>query len=196
MIAIIDYEAGNTRSVINALNRLQVDYILTKEKDKIAAADRIILPGVGHAGAAMRRLVENDLVDVIRSYKKPFLGICVGMQLMYEHCEEGNVISLGLIPGSIKKFKQTKEIKIPHMGWNNNKIISTCEDNLLSEVSDKETYFVHSYRADVNAYTIASCTYFEDFTSYVKKDNFHGLQFHPEKSGSIGQEILSKFIII
>lgn len=196
MIAIIDYQAGNTRSVINSLKRLNADFILTSNIDEIRKSDKIILPGVGHAGAAMNRLIEANLVEEIKSYKKPFLGICVGMQLMYECSEEGEIDSLGLVPGKIKKFKLLKDIKIPHMGWNTNNLVSDCENNLLKEIGQNETYFVHSYRADVSKYTMASCSYFEDFTSYVKKDNFHGLQFHPEKSGEAGQKILAKFLMI
>jgi glutamine amidotransferase len=194
MIGIIDYGAGNTRSVINSLKRLKADYVLTDDSKIISSVDKLILPGVGHAGAAMQNLRETGLVELILKWKKPFLGICVGMQLMYESCEEGETNSLGIVPGRVKRFQDNSFIKIPHMGWNENKLIKEVVDNLMEGCLEKETYFVHSYCAEVNDYTVTSCDYNEQFASYINRNNFHGLQFHPEKSGEVGQRILQNFL--
>jgi glutamine amidotransferase len=196
MIGIIDYGAGNTRSVINSLIRLNADYVLTDDSRIIKTVEKLILPGVGHAGAAMENLKKTGLVELILEWEKPFLGVCVGMQLMYESCEEGETLSLGIIPGRVKRFKKSQTKKIPHMGWNENTLINNIEDNLMKGCLEKETYFVHSYCGEINEYTVATCNYYEEFASYINRNNFHGLQFHPEKSGDVGQLILQNFLEI
>ncbi len=193
MIAIIDYDAGNTRSVMNLLNRLEVQYELTDDVKKIRNAEKVILPGVGHAGAAMRRLKEKNLIEPILGCKQPFLGICVGMQLMYNSSDEGNVQCLGLVPGKVKAFKPGVNYKVPHMGWNDNNLVNGGA-SLFTGIEKIETYFVHSYYAEVEKHSIATCDYEVTFASAVKIDNFQGVQFHPEKSGKVGELIMKNFL--
>ncbi len=190
MIGIINYDSGNTRSVQNALERMGVAYILSDQKEKLETCAKIIFPGVGAARSAMKSLREKELVNWIKNGKKPFLGICLGMQLLFDFSEEGATQCLGIIPGKVQKFKPTK--KVPHMGWN--RINYQCAIN--NEPFHKEYfYFVHSYFVPMNAYTTATCEYEDEmFSAIVKKDHFWGMQFHPEKSGDIGQKILSEFI--
>lgn len=193
MTVIIDYGAGNTRSVMNTLNRLGVDYVLTSDIATISNSERLILPGVGHAEAAMTQLKNRSLVDVLKNYKNPFLGICLGMQLMFEYSEEGDTRCLGLIPGEIKKFITHSKNKVPHMGWND--FSNECGHFVFEGLKSKETaYFVHSYYADVSDHTISKCDYIIPFSAAVAFNNFVGIQFHPEKSGTIGQTILHNFI--
>lgn len=193
MIAIINYDAGNLASVSNALDRLQADYIITQKKNELDAADAIIFPGVGHAKPAMESLQENGLDDWLKNTGKPVLGLCLGMQLLYESSDEGGgTEGLGLIPGRLKKFDNTTQ-KVPHMGWN------TCHSYkthpLLKNLSPEHYfYFVHSYYAPMNKYTLASCNYINDFSAIVARDNVMGTQFHPEKSGAVGHALLQNFL--
>ncbi len=196
MIAIVDYDAGNTRSVINALHRLEADYVLTDNIEKLIKADKVILPGVGHAGAAMQKLNEKNLIEFLKSIQKPFLGVCVGMQLLYDHSEEGDTSCLGMIPGEVIAFKATQNIKVPHMGWNDNVIVDQDNAELFSGINKIETYFVHSYYAERNSFTVSACEHSITFASSVKKNNCYGLQFHPEKSGDVGEQILKNFLLI
>lgn len=193
MIAIINYEAGNLASVSNALDRLDVSYTITNKKEELEAAEGIIFPGVGHAKPAMKALQKNRLDTWIQNTKKPLLGICLGMQLLYESSEEGGgTQGLGLIPGKLKKFDNTSQ-KVPHMGWNT--FVDISGHPLVKEFdTDSYFYYVHSYYAPVNEYTIATCTYSTDFASVVYKDNLMGVQFHPEKSGKAGAQLLQHFI--
>ncbi|WP_020404693.1 imidazole glycerol phosphate synthase subunit HisH [Gracilimonas tropica] len=193
MIAIIKYKAGNTASVANALERLGADYYLADTPEELEKADGIIFPGVGHAASAMRSLQDQGVADWLKKTKKPVLGICVGMQLMFESSTEGDTVGLGIIPGSLKKFDE-KEAKVPHMGWNR---IQTNghEHPILKNFSPKHyLYFVHSYYAPISKNTLASCDYIQDFTAIVAKDNFVGVQFHPEKSGNVGSMVLQNFL--
>jgi glutamine amidotransferase len=194
MITIIDYDAGNTCSVMNALKRLNVNFELSDDPATILKAEKVIFPGVGHAAAAMEALKAKNLVDVIRSLRQPVLGICVGMQLLMDSSEEGDAKGLGIIPGKVLRFDVDPSMKVPHMGWNS---ISDYEDTrLLKDIPDNSyVYFVHSYYVPENAYSIANCSYGLQFSAAVKKDNFYGIQFHAEKSGSVGAEILQNFII-
>jgi glutamine amidotransferase len=195
MIAIIKYKAGNTASVANALERLGADYRLAETPEDLEKADGIVFPGVGHAASAMRSLRDQGIADWLKKTKKPVLGICVGMQLMFESSSEGNTIGLGIIPGSLQKFDE-KEAKVPHMGWNR---IKTDENKhpIIKNLSPKHyLYFVHSYYAPVNEFTLASCDYINDFSAIVAKDNFMGVQFHPEKSGNVGSMVLQNFMDI
>lgn len=191
MIAIIDYNAGNTKSVMNALNRLGADFVLTADSAKILAADKVILPGVGHAGSAMAELIKRDLVDTIKQVSVPFLGVCVGMQIMQDWSEEGDTTCLGLIPGRVVKF-QSDEFKVPKIGWN------TLKDTKgpLFEVVDEKSYyyFVHSYYSPINEYSIATAHYIQDYSVAIQKGNVFGLQFHPEKSSTQGAQLIKNFI--
>jgi glutamine amidotransferase len=194
MIAIIDYDAGNTRSVINVLKRLNADFTLTDDHEAIKTADKIILPGVGHAAAAMDKLKKKELLSILKSCQKPFLGICVGMQLMYEFSDEGNTDCMGIVKGRIKAFVPQPGIKVPHMGWNTNTVYNPHNADLFRGLEVAETYFVHSYYAEVNENTSTTCDYSLPFASAVQKDNFFGVQFHPEKSGLLGQIFINNFL--
>lgn len=194
MIAIIDYNAGNTCSVINALDRLGLSYELTADHDKIRNADKIILPGVGHAKAAMDNLIKRDLVGVLQSCTQPFLGICVGMQLMAKMSTEGPTDALGILDTKVQKFEfDTNQIKVPQMGWNT---ISMTHDHPVFQGIDSGSYvyFVHSYYMPLNEYTLSKTHYGIDYSAAIHKDNFVGVQFHPEKSGKIGERLLKNFI--
>jgi len=194
MIAIINYEAGNLASVSNALKRLDAPHIITDKKDELDEADGIIFPGVGHAEPAMQSLQKNGLDQWIKETKKPVLGICLGMQLFYESSEEGDSEGLGVIPGRLKKFDSSKA-KVPHMGWNS---VSETKSHPIMNGIDEEPffYFVHSYYAPVSEHTIGSCNYIRDFSAVVGKDNYVGVQFHPEKSGEAGSLLLQNFVQI
>jgi glutamine amidotransferase len=187
-LVIIDYGAGNVFSVKSAFERLGVDAILTRDKDEILSADRVVFPGVGHAAAALKQLRESKLDAFIPALQQPVLGVCLGMQLMCEHTEEGNEKCLGIFDGvSVKRFEGDE--KIPHMGWNTLKDTSKKMEGLTQDV-----YFVHSYFAPVNPYTVAVCEYGQPFSASMEKNNFFACQFHPEKSGAAGELILKRFL--
>ena len=192
MIAIIRYKAGNIASVSNALDRLGAHYFFAESPQELESARAVIFPGVGHAQAAMQSLQELGIDEWLKNTRKPVLGICVGMQLLYEGSSEGDTKGLGIIPGNMKKFESDTQ-KVPHMGWNtvqklkNHHLIHGLED-------EKHLYFVHSYYAPVTDYTIASCDYINPFSAAVVKDNFMGVQFHPEKSGNVGSKVLQNFL--
>lgn len=191
MIAIIDYNAGNTRSVINAIERLGFHPVLTADPEKILQADKVILPGVGHASSAMEELDKRNLIEVVRQVQKPFLGVCLGMQIMLEHSEEGDTPCLGLLPGSVLKFESKSE-KIPHMGWNT--VAHTGEGMWKGIDTGAYFYFVHSYFVPKSEFTTAATDYILPFSAGIKKDNFNGVQFHPEKSATIGEQLLMNFL--
>jgi imidazole glycerol-phosphate synthase subunit HisH len=184
MIAVINSGIANISSVVFALERLQVSAIVTTDPQVIKQADKVILPGVGTARQAMENLKQLHLISVIKDLTQPVLGICLGMQLMYDYSEEGEVACLGILPGKIHKITG-KDLIIPHMGWNT----LDCKDS-----TGEYVYFVHSYCAPVNEYTVATTTYGETFTSIAKKNNFHAMQFHPERSGVVGEKLLKDFI--
>lgn len=189
-IAIVKYNAGNIQSVEYALNRLGVKPIITNDAHELLSADKVIFPGVGEASSAMAYLKKHNLDTLIRSIKNPVLGICLGMQLMCRHSEEGNADCLGIFDVAVKRFLPT--MKVPHMGWNE---ISNCLGSLLKGIDEKSyMYFVHSYYAELNAHTTAECDYILPFSAGIEKDNFFAFQFHPEKSGSVGAKILENFI--
>ena len=194
MIALIDYDAGNICSVMNALDRLDVDYLLTSDSDQICSADKVIFPGVGHAGAAMSNLKDKGLDQVIKTLKQPVLGICVGMQLLCTYSEEGDTTCLDIVPARVRRFSQDLDLKVPHMGWN--EIQSKRTDHrLLEKISNNDfVYFVHSYYVEDNQYSIAAAHYGLDICAAVHKENFYGIQFHAEKSGAVGEQILANFI--
>lgn len=193
MIAIIDYKAGNLASVSNAFSRLGTDHMITDEINRLEQADGVVFPGVGHARSAMEALHETGIDRWLQQTKKPVLGICLGMQLFYEKTVEGPCETLGIIPGHLRKFDNTSE-KVPHMGWNTLEEI-TYNHPILDGIDEQSYfYFVHSYYAPVNDYTVASCLYGVPFTAVTARDNFAGVQFHPEKSGIAGERLLRNFI--
>ncbi len=192
MIAIIKYNAGNIASVQNALNRLGYESMITDDKNEILNAEKVIFPGVGEASSAMDYLRERGLDQVILSIKKPFLGICLGLQLMCEYSEEGNTKCLGIFNSTVKEFP--KKEKVPHMGWNN---LTETKGILFEGIQpDSDVYFVHSYYAEINAQCIAKCNYIQPFSAAMQKDNFYATQFHPEKSADIGEQILKNFLAL
>ncbi len=194
MIAIVDYKAGNLASVSDALSRLQSDFIITHEIDELDKASGIIFPGVGHAASAMQALRVAGVVDWLKACKKPLLGICLGMQLLFDSSEEGDTEGLGLISGRLKKFDSGLS-KVPHMGWNT--VQKTKSHPLLNGISDGTWFYhVHSFYAPVVDATIASCTYQHPFSAIVAKENVMGTQFHPEKSGDDGALLLKNFLDI
>ena len=194
MIAIIDYDTGNLRSVCNALDRIGAEYVLTDSPEVILNADRVLLPGVGEASTAMQKLQERGLCGVIKSLKVPVLGICIGMQLMCRHSDEGDVDCLGIFGADVKKFEPdpSRGVKVPHMGWN---AITELRTGLFEGLPDGSfVYFVHSFAASVCSDTIAVSDNGRTFSAAMRRDNFYGVQFHPEKSGEVGEMILRNFM--
>ena len=190
MKTIIDYGAGNVFSVMNALKRLGYSSEVTADLEMIKSADKVIFPGVGQASAAMKKLKETGLDKLLPQLKMPVLGICLGMQLMCRSTQEDNTDGLNIIPIDILKFKG--DFKIPHMGWNN---IFEFKSDLFKGISQKERmYFVHSFYAPISEYCIAKTDYYGEFAAAINKDNFYGCQFHPEKSSSLGEQILLNFL--
>ena len=192
MIGIVNYGAGNIFSLTAALDRLNVTYGMVNTENDLEKYSHIIIPGVGHAGAAMEKLKGTGLVEAIKKLTKPVLGICVGMQLITEHSEEGDAALLNIVPVMTKKFDKSLNIKIPHMGWN---AVSPKNNPLFEDVEDNtQFYFVHSYFIEYNpTFDIASADYGLKFSAAVQKNNFYGVQFHPEKSGKAGELVLKNF---
>ncbi len=190
MIAIIKYNAGNILSVQNALNRLGYESVITDCISDIQAADKVIFPGVGEASSAMKYLKERKLDEVILAIKQPFLGICLGLQLMCKSTEEGSTKCLGIFDTEVKLFPPVE--KVPNMGWNN---FENVNGELFEGVSTMDDlYYVHSYYAELCKDTIATCKYVKPFSAALQKDNFYATQFHPEKSAGIGALILNNFL--
>lgn len=197
-VAIIKYNAGNIRSVLNALGRIGVDANLTDDPSEIRSAERVIFPGVGEASTAMNYLRNRGLDEVIKGLHQPVLGICLGMQLLAEYSEENETNCLGIIPSEVKKMPEMivdgERIKIPHMGWNE---IQMADNQLFGNIPVKpHFYFVHSYAMEVNEYTIASTEHGMTFSSGVQFKNFYGMQCHPEKSAEVGEQLLRNFLNI
>ena len=191
MIGIIDYGTGNIKSVGNALARLGTEYIVTSQISIIKECDRIILPGVGSAGMAMENLKRSGLDKIIPTLTQPVLGICLGMQLLCTHSEEDDTECLGIFKNRVQKFPEIGK-KIPHIGWNT---IGSLKGNLYSNIEQESfVYFVHSYFAETNQMTIATSEYGIRFSASLNEKNFFGCQFHPEKSGDIGEKILHNFL--
>ncbi|CDN31574.1 Imidazole glycerol phosphate synthase amidotransferase subunit [Mucinivorans hirudinis] len=194
MITIVDYDTGNLRSVENALRKLGAQYRLSSSAQEISVAEKILLPGVGEAATAMEKLRERSLAEVIRGATQPVLGICLGMQLLCSHSEEGDSECLGIFPNRVRRLTAAAGIKIPHMGWNR---ISSLKTKLMTGVAEGDyVYYVHSYAADINGFTIATTNHGTDFSGALGRDNFFGCQFHPEKSGGVGERIFSNFLKI
>jgi imidazole glycerol-phosphate synthase subunit HisH len=196
MIAVIDVCGNNLSSLANALTRLGYDYQLTHNALDIERASHVIIPGVGSAKMGMRALIENNLVDVIKRVEQPLLGICLGMQLLLDYSEEGDVRCLGLIPGEAKRLPIIENCPIPHMGWN--KLLWSKESELKKGLTNNDyVYFVHSYAFFGDFSTnnaLACCQYSEKFTAIVQQNNIYGMQFHPEKSAQTGVTLLTNFL--
>jgi len=195
-IVIIKYNAGNIRSVDFALQRLGVSASVTADHDEIRSADRVIFPGVGEASTTMSYLKQHKLDTLICDLRQPVLGVCLGLQLMCAHSEEGDTACLGIFPEKVKKFVLSQDdstsFKIPHMGWNS---VSELKTPLFDHISEEEYfYFVHSFYATTGADTAATCNYIVPFSAALQRDNFYATQFHPEKSGKTGARILENFI--
>lgn len=190
MIAILKYNAGNVKSVENAVNKLGYEVMLTDDEKQLKSADKVIFPGVGEAHSAMKYLKENQLDKVIKSLEQPVLGICLGMQLMCEHSEEGNTTGLGIFKTKVKKFPPLD--LVPQMGWNN---FTSLKGDLFQNISlENDCYFVHSFYAEICTETIAVTDYILPFSAGLQKDNFYATQFHPEKSSETGLQILKNFL--
>ncbi len=193
-VVLIDSGGANIASVKFALERLGVAGIFTADPDEIARADRVILPGVGAAAEAVSQLQARELVECIRNLTQPTLGICLGMQLLFSHSEEGDASLLNAIEGNVRHFAPAPGKTIPHMGWND--VRFEKDHPLFKDMADGcFFYFVHSYYAPVGGYTLAACTYEDEaFSASVVRDNFMGCQFHPERSGAAGQQVLKNFL--
>jgi glutamine amidotransferase len=192
-VVLVDSGGTNIGSVRYALERLGVDACLSADPGEIRAATHVILPGVGAAAPGMACLREAGLVDVVRGLTQPVLGVCLGMQLLFEHSEESDTTCLGLIPGSLRLFPKTKDLRVPHMGWNS--LRARRSSPLLKGIDDGAfAYFVHSYAAPVGEYTLASVDYGGAFSALVQQRNFYGAQFHPERSAAVGSKLLQNFI--
>lgn len=189
-ITIIDYGAGNIQSIQFALNRLGFEGILTNNPDEISSADKVIFPGVGEASSAMKKLKNTGLDELIPTLKQPVLGICLGMQLMCNHTEEGNTKGLGIFDTNVIRF--SNEVKVPQMGWNT---IYNLQSPLFQGINGNEyLYLVHSFYAPLSENTIAITNYETEYSSALQRYNFYGVQFHPEKSGKVGEQILKNFL--
>ncbi|MBP5380936.1 MAG: imidazole glycerol phosphate synthase subunit HisH [Bacteroidaceae bacterium] len=194
-VAVIDYNAGNIYSVIHALERLGINPTLTNVPEQIISSDKVIFPGQGEASSAMAYLRERNLDRVIKELKQPILGICIGQQLMCAHSEEGNVDCLGIFDVPVLRFQpQRHEDKVPHMGWN---ALEDVKSSLFQNFDGGEyVYFVHSYYVPVCDWTVAQTEYIVPFSAALHRDNFYSTQFHPEKSGSVGEQILKNFLAL
>jgi glutamine amidotransferase len=190
MIAILKYNAGNIQSVQNAVNRLEFDSIVTDQDEELLAADKVIIPGVGEARSAMKYLKERKLDQLIISLKQPLLGICLGLHLLCDFSDEGSTKCLGIFDAVVKKFPPFE--KVPHMGWNN---FSALKGTLFKGVrADEDVYYVHSYYTEITDFTSAICDYVLPFSAAMHRENFYGVQFHPEKSADTGVKILKNFL--
>lgn len=201
-ISIIKYNAGNIQSVLFAFERIGINAIVTDDKDLLTTSDKVIFPGVGEASSAMKYLKEKNLDEVIVNLKQPVLGICLGMQLMCQYSEEGNTNCLGIFDNKVKRFlspfeggaQRAGDVKVPQIGWNT---IYDLKTNLYQDIKENEyMYLVHSYYAEVSEHTIAKTNYGLEYSSSLQKNNFYGVQFHPEKSSDAGQQLLENFIAL
>jgi glutamine amidotransferase len=191
-IAVVNSGGANIASVLHALRRLGADPKFTDDAMEIRAADRVILPGVGAAGAAMEVLNRHGLTPVIQQLTQPVLGICLGMQLLFESSEEDDARLLGLIPGRLRRLEKCQGLRVPHMGWN--AITNQAPDNLTEPLDGKWFYFVHSFAAPVSEWTLSTSTHGIEFSAIVRRGNFYGAQFHPERSAQAGARLLGGFL--
>jgi glutamine amidotransferase len=196
-VVLIKYNAGNVQSVLYALERLGVEAELTDDLEKISAADRVIFPGQGEASSAMAYLKERNLDQVIRNTKQPFLGICLGLQLLCTHSEENDTDCLGIFPIKVKRFipSVSGQEKVPHVGWNS--LENLVDNPLFKDLSEsKFMYYVHSYYAELGEHTLATTSYIHDFTAILHRDNYWAIQAHPEKSSTLGEKLLENFLAV
>jgi glutamine amidotransferase len=196
-VALIKYNAGNVQSVRYALERLGVEAELTDDPEKISTADRVIFPGQGEASSAMAYLKERNLDQVIRDVKQPFLGVCLGLQLLCAHSEENNTPCLGIFPQLVKRFipSESRQEKVPHVGWNS--IENLVDNPLLKDLPDaRHLYYVHSYYATLGEGTLATTHYIQDFTAILHRANYWAIQAHPEKSSTLGEKLLMNFLAL
>jgi len=191
-IAVVDSGGANIASVLHALRRLGADPHFTADPTEIRAAERVILPGVGSAGRAMEVLRSHGLVEVIRGLRQPVLGICLGMQLLFDSSEEDNARLIGLIPARLSRLPESEDLRVPHMGWN--AIETTRPDPLTESLNGRWFYFVHSFAAPVGDWTLATSRHGRPFSAIVRHDNFYGAQFHPERSAGAGAALLRRFM--
>jgi len=187
----VKYNAGNIQSVSYALERMGIDFEVTPDPEKIMGADKVIFPGVGEASTTMNYLRASNLDKLITDLKQPVLGICLGMQLLCKHSDENNTKCLGIFDEVVKRFEPAPEFKVPHMGWNS---LSGVRDWIDGDLNEKYVYFVHSYYVPVNSNTVAQTNYVVPFSAAMRKNNFHAVQFHPEKSAEAGEQILKAFL--
>lgn len=192
-VAVVKYNAGNIHSVDCALKRLGIEAVITADKEALRSADKVIFPGVGEAETTMNHLKANGMDELIKNLRQPVLGICLGMQLMCRYSEEGTVDCLGIFDTEVKRFvPQKHEDKVPHMGWNT---IGKTNSGLFKGFAQEEfVYFVHSFYVPVSEFTAAETDYILPFSAALHKDNFYATQFHPEKSGEVGERILRNFL--
>jgi glutamine amidotransferase len=190
-VAVIKYNAGNIRSVTYAMQRFGVPYEETSDYDRIRSADKVIFPGVGEASTTMNYLRETGLDEVIKDLRQPVLGICLGMQLLCRQSQENNTQCLGVFDEEVIKFEPGNGNKVPHMGWNT---LSNASDWIDEDLNGKYVYYVHSYFVPVNKWTTLQTDYTRPFSAAMRKNNFHAVQFHPEKSGEAGAQILQQFL--
>jgi glutamine amidotransferase len=198
-VAIVKYNAGNIYSVVNALRRIGVEPILTDKAEDLMSADKVLFPGQGEASTTMAYIHEHRLDEIIRNLKQPVLGICIGQQLLCQHSEEGDTECIGVFPVDVKRFQpQRHEEKVPAMGWNEINLTKDQhqgENALLKDIGEEPyVYFVHSYYVPLCDWTIAKASYILPFSAALHKDNFYSTQFHPEKSGKVGEQILKNFL--
>lgn len=192
-LVVVDAGGANLGSVMIALARLGVDAPLVREVAEIEAADRVLLPGVGAAGPVMQRLRELGLIECLRALRKPLLGICVGMQVLYERSAEGGIDGLGLLPGNVERLQGAPGVRVPHMGWN--ALRAQAASPLLDGIADgSHAYFVHGYAAPVTADCVASAEHGAPFAALAQRGNVAGAQFHPERSADLGAQLLRNFL--
>ena len=191
-VAVVNSGGANIASVLHALRRLGAEPVFTASANAIRAADRVILPGVGAAGRAMEVLAGHGLVDTLRSLQQPVLGICLGMQLLFDSSEEDDAGLLGIIPGRLERLRETESLRVPHMGWNS--LMQKKADRLTANLNGQWFYFVHSFAAPVSEWSLSTSFHGSEFSAIVRKDNFYGAQFHPERSAGAGAELLSGFL--
>lgn len=194
-VVLVDSGGANIGSVRYALQRLGIDAVLSADAATIRTADRVILPGVGAAGPAMARLREFGLIDTLRDLEQPVLGVCLGMQLLCAHSEEGDTDCLGLIDAPVRRFGESSGLRVPQMGWN--RLQRRVAHPLLAGLGDADwAYFAHSYAVPVGGCTLAAADYGGQFSAVIARDNFYGMQFHPERSAAVGSKLLGNFIAL